>query len=392
MRLLDTSIIRSAAAPQDQGKVYSSTALCSYRDGDVEVLLCGHRVGTSKVGADGRIELRESRDGGVTWQSIPSPLDAEHAGALTPPGGEYQLAGSHLASSADGTVILVAARMRVVTEDSPEFDAQAAGIVDAECVFVRRDADGWGEPVVIDGRRTQDEWAIPCGPPVPLGGGRWFAPGERHAKAHVPEWLRGYHAFDLVSEDDGRTWTVAGDMMNDPDRVVVYYDQHLAVLDGGRLLSLAWVHDVVADVTLPARAGWSDDDGATWSEPVETPIHGGPVAPVHFGGGRVVAAYPHREEPAGVRVCRSSDGGVSWDMGSEFIVWDLASRSFVGRPAGAPVPPRTPDPLWDTMWGWSFGLPAPAPLADGTLGLAFYSIDDGGAAQVCFAKVDWAAE
>lgn len=391
MRLLETSIIRSAATPGDHGKVYSSTALCSYRDGDVEVLLCGHRVGASKVGADGRIELRESRDGGATWAAIPSPLDGEHAGPLTPPGGEYQLAGSHLASSADGTVILVAARMRVVAEGSPDYDPQAAGIVDAECVFVRRDADGWGEPFVVDARRMEDEWAIPCGPPVHLGGSRWFAPGERHAKSYVPEWLRGYHAFGLVSVDDGRTWVVVGDMMNDPDRVVVYYDQHLAVLDDGKLLSLAWVHDVVADVTLPARAGWSDDSGATWSAPVETPIHGGPVAPVHFGGGRVLAAYPHREEPAGVRVCRSPDGGVSWDVASEFIVWDLATRSFVGRPAGAPVPPTPPDPLWDTMWGWSFGLPAPTALADGNVGLAFYAIDDEGRAQVCFARVDWAS-
>ena len=73
---------------------------------------------------------------------------------------------------------------------------------------------GWS--AVVDGRRHADEWAIPCGAPVALGDGRWMFPMERHAKTHVPEWLRGYHAYAALSSDDGRTWPELVPMLNDP--------------------------------------------------------------------------------------------------------------------------------------------------------------------------------
>ena len=384
-------MIQSSPRPGGRVEIYSGTALTSYIDGDDEVLLCAFRVGTQKVGSDGRIVLRESRDGGRSWMPVLSPLDAQHAGELAPAASNLQLAGPHIGSSADGTVVLVAARMRVVDEGEPGFDAQAAGIVDAECVLLRLRDGQWSEPVVLDGRRTPDEWAIPCGPPVDLGGGRWLAPAERHAKAYMPEWLRNYHAFELLSLDDGMSWSVAGPMLNDPDRGVVYYDQHVTRLDDGRLLALAWVHDVIDDVTLTARAGWSDDEGSTWSAPRETWLRGGPAAPVNLGGDRVIAAYPHRTGPASVRVCISDDGGSTWDPASEFVVWDETTRTVTGAPADAPIASGEPGPLWDTMWGWSFGLPTITALRDGTIGLAFYAMDPDGAPVVRFARLSVSA-
>lgn len=383
VRLVHHGVIQSNPQPDGAVEIYSGTALTSYLDGAEEVLLCAFRVGTEKVGADGRVVLRESRDGGRSWMPVPSPL----AGALAPAGGNLQLAGPHIGSSTDGTVVLVAARMRVVTEGEPGFDAQAAGIVDAECVMLRFRDGEWSQPLVLDGRRSADEWAIPCGPPVHLGDGRWLAPAERHAKAHVPEWLRNYHAFEMLSTDDGASWSVAGPMLNDPEQAVVYYDQHVTLLDDGRLLTLAWVHDVIDDVTLTARAGWSDDEGSTWSAPRDTSLRGGPAAPANLGADRIIAAFPHRTPPAGVRVCLSNDGGATWDPESELVVWDETTRTITGRAAAAPVESDHPDPLWDTMWGWSFGLPTITALSDGTIGLAFYATETDGAPVVRFARL-----
>jgi len=39
---------------------------------------------------------------------------------------------------------------------------------------------------------------------------------------------------------------------------------------------------------------------------------------------------------------------------------------------------RDPDPLWGSMWGWTFGSPCPLELADGTVLVAFFAMDDGG--------------
>ena len=86
---------------------------------------------------------------------------------------------------------------------------------------------------------------------------------ERHALATVPDWLRRYNAFAVFSHDDGRTWVEPGATLNDSDERVVYYDQRMVALPDGRLLTMAWVHDVVDDVTLTARAAYSDDRGRT---------------------------------------------------------------------------------------------------------------------------------
>ena len=386
LHILHHCVIRSSAEAGAERDVYSGTGITSYRDGDNEVLMCAFRVGATKTGRDGRVLLYESRDTGKSWRQVPSPLDDEHVGSLDLAEGDLQLAGPHI-GAADGTVILAAARMRVVEQGSSEYFAPMAGIVDAECVLVRF-ADGvWSEPVLLDGRRTADEWAIPCGSPVCLGGGRWLAPAERHTMVSIPEWLRGYHAFELLSHDDGRSWSVSGPMLNDPDRIVVYYDQHVARFENGRLLSLAWVHDVLNDATLDARCGWSDDDGVSWTGPFETHLPGGPVVPAYLGGGVILVAYPHRRSPQGVRVCVSTDGGETWDLRTEIVVWDAETRSVVGLPDDVTTDTGVHGALWDTMWGWSFGMPTLAALRDGTVGLTYYAIDTDGAPQVCFARL-----
>jgi len=258
--------------------------------------------------------------------------------------------------------------------------------VGADCLLTRHDDAGWSDPALLDGRRDEHEWAIPCGNPVHLGDGHWVVPAERHAVAADAEWLRRYHAFSLGSVDDARTWQVQGPMLNDPDQRCVYYDQHLATV-GDRLLTVAWVHDVIADRTLPARAAWSDDHGATWTAPHETGIVGGPVSPVALPDGRLLAVYPRRDPPRGVRACVSEDQGRTWRLDEELVIWDDTVRRVVGVPAAQVDATPDADPLWHTMWGWTFGLPVPALLDDGSVGVAFYAADEGGASAVRFVRI-----
>jgi Neuraminidase (sialidase) len=286
------------------------------------------------------------------------------------------MAGPQIGASPDGTVVLAAARMWIVPPGSPGWDADAAGLIDADTLIARGTLDGgWDVPIVVDGRRSTDEWAIPCGPPLAFGGGRWYFPVERHARTHVADWLRGYHAFALRSTDDGRTWPEQPDMPNDPDRVVAHYDQRAALLPDGRIAALAWAHDVVHDETLTARISWSDDGGRTWSETLDTGIVGGPLNPLALPDGRLLVVYPRRTTPRGIRARLSDDGGRTW--GPETILFDEASGRLVGHSTADQARLAPDPPLWGSMWGWTFGQPVPVALDDGTVGVCFFGqVDD----------------
>jgi hypothetical protein len=283
----------------------------------------------------------------------------------------------------------MAARMRMSSPGAPDWDDQAAGMIDADCVIVRAGAGaGWDAPVIVEGRHDARGWTIPCGSPLALGSGRWILPLERHARTTVPEWLRGYEAFTAWSEDDGRTWGRLSDALNDPERRLAYYDQRMVLLTDGRILSLAWVHDVIADRTLHAQAGWSADAGLTWTAPVATPLMGGPVNPVVLDDGRVVAVYPRRTAPTGIRASISEDGGATWGTDAEIVVWDERTRRVSGEPSGGSEV-VAPDPaLWDTMWGWTFGQPMPVALGADRIGVCFFAADASGAPAVRFVTLE----
>jgi hypothetical protein len=294
-----------------------------------------------------------------------------------------------MGSSAVGTTILTAARMRMAEPDSPEWDDRAAGMVDADIAIVRSGAGaGWDTPVVIDGRHDEAGWSIPCGSPLSLGAGRWLLPLERHARTSVPDWLRGYEAFTAYSEDDGRSFGRLIDALNDPERRLAYYDQRMVVLGDGRILSLAWIHDLIADRTLNARAGWSADAGETWSEPHETSLLGGPVNPVVLDDGRVVAAYAHRTEPAGIRIAVSEDGGRTWLSDREIVIWDETVRRVTGEPPREGARAARDPALWDTMWGWTYGQPMPVRLGASQVGICFFAADTSGAPAVRFVRLE----
>jgi hypothetical protein len=329
-------------------------------------LVCAFRTGQAKMSPDGVVVLRSSGDGGATWETVRSPFGSDPEPGIS-------LAGVHLGADPAGTLVLAAARMRIVAPEDPAWDDQATGIVDADTALCRA-ADGhWEKPITLDFRRHPDEWAIPCGPPLALGDGRWIFAMERHAMVRVPDWLRRYHAFAAISNDDGRTWTHDRATLNDPEERLAYYDQRMTSLPDGRLLTMAWVHDVVDDTTLTARAGYSADGGESWSEPFDTGIVGGPINPILLRDGRILAVYNRRTAPTGIRACLSEDGGRTWCLEDEIVIYDEARREISGRRVVDADRVDSSDGLWDTMWGWTFGTPTPVELPDGTVAVTFFA-------------------
>jgi hypothetical protein len=217
---------------------------------------------------------------------------------------------------------------------------------------------------------------------VSLGGEEWILPMERHDRSVRQDWQQRYHAFALRSDDDGQTWPVESPMPNDPTGRRAHYDQRMTILADGRLVSLAWVHDVVDDRTLEARAAWSDDAGRSWSETQPTSLLGGPINPITLRDGRVLAAYARRSSPAGIRIAISDDDARTWDPADETVLYDGERRVVTGEPAPPAAARDDADPLWGSMWGWTFGSPCPVELDDGSVLVAFFAADDGGVSAI----------
>jgi hypothetical protein len=335
---------------------------------------------------DGRVKLRASDDLGRTWSDVAPPFEALPQDPIA------SLSGPHLGGSVDGTTVLMACRMWIVSPDDKRWNDDAAGLITADGLRARAGAgEGWDESTALDFKRHADEWAIPCGPPLALDGGRgpnWIFPMERHALAHVPEWLRRYHAFAVFSHDDGRTWLDPTPTLNDPEERLAYYDQRMVEVPDGRLLTMAWVHDVVSDVTLTARAGFSDDRGRSWSAPFDTGIQGGPINPLLLADGRLIAVFARRTTPAGIRAVVSEDGGSTWLVGEEFVLWDEASRQILGERA-ADQPRAAADPsLWGTMWGWTFGTPTAVQAPDGSVLVTFFASGFDGVTAIRWVRLE----
>jgi len=365
--VLDDVVVYRNPYPSFQACEASHTTLCATHSGGLPELLAGFAVGQARASADRRFHLYGSRDGGRSWQGETTPL-AEP----TTNSGPVAHAGPQLGSLTDGSVVLALARFSMTTPGKPDWVSAVGGIVDADALIaVHRSGS---RPIVssVDLRRHADEWAIPCGPVTEVAGGRLLLPMERHTLPRIAGWQAHYHAFAAVSTDGGQHWADAGPTLNDPHKRVVYYDQRFAALPDGRLLTLAWTHDVASDSTLAARCGWSDDGGLSWSPPADTPLCGGPLYPLVLPDGRLLVAFTRKAAPAGIRVTVSEDFGGTWLTDAEVVVWDDELRAVTGERASV-AEGRSPEgPLWGTMWGATFGSPALALTGANDVVMVFY--------------------
>ena len=137
-------------------------------------------------------------------------------------------------------------------------------------------------------------------------------------------------SFLVRSEDEGRTWrylsTIAAPKPGDPVGEG-FVEPTMVRLDDGRLLAV-----MRTGHHFPLYASWSEDDGATWSEPTWTGLgHGCDPSLIKLSDGRVALAWGNRFPPGWSRIgerhdaerfeypgtgtvnlALSSDGGRTW--------------------------------------------------------------------------------
>ncbi len=171
-------------------------------------------------------------------------------------------------------------------------------------------ADGgrsWTEPTQI-GPMEGWYWQNNYGRVRELPDGRVFIPGGGQKLGEEP-WYSGY----FVSHDGGRTF---------PDLVTVAHgladEIDLAPLGDGRWIAM------VRDLEPPhyLHRSYSEDDGRTWSSPVNSGMLGHCPSFLVMPSGALLLGHRQldRSRPHGCGLIASTDGGESWeDMGNIYV-------------------------------------------------------------------------
>ncbi|MBP5641146.1 MAG: exo-alpha-sialidase [Victivallales bacterium] len=128
------------------------------------------------------------------------------------------------------------------------------------------------------------------------------------------------------STDEGKTWTMLGDVPNTIDVANDTCESHVVELDNGELLGSVRIHNPLR--TLFTR---STDGGRTWSTPEDPGFPGAPAHLLKHSSGAIVCVVGYRFEPFGERARVSYDGGHAWS--DDIILRDDAPNGDLGYPA-----------------------------------------------------------
>ena len=133
------------------------------------------------------------------------------------------------------------------------------------------------------------------------------------------------------STDEGKTWTMLGDVPNTIDVANDTCESHVVELDNGELLGSVRIHNPLR--TLFTR---STDGGRTWSTPEDPGFPGAPAHLLKHSSGAIVCVVGYRFEPFGERARVSYDGGHTWS--DDIILRDDAPNGDLGYPASVQLP------------------------------------------------------
>ena len=81
-----------------------------------------------------------------------------------------------------------------------------------------------------------------------------------------------FEGFSYASDDGGRTWSKIGTFFSSTD--VTPWEVRSIQLPSGIIVLVIWAYDLKNQRHLSNHVVWSDDDGKTWSKPIDTGLRG----------------------------------------------------------------------------------------------------------------------
>ncbi|MBM4408147.1 MAG: exo-alpha-sialidase [Chloroflexi bacterium] len=287
------------------------------------VILVAHRLGVRRESNDGRPHLLRSTDDGASWQDLGRPFDdfAERG---------FDLRGAAMAELANGDVLsaIIGLDKRL---DRPVYNPDGEGLVPIVNIFARSSDNGatWSAPWRLSGQpipQTASQGLLT------LPSGDVLMTFETFKEYDEPGIWR-YQGGMLRSRDEGRTWgsqviSAASDHEGDPHDTM-WWDPRIARLGDGTLVQFYYAFRHRDGGEGPAHAGWSTDDGWTWTPPTPTSLEGQATYPIALPGhGRRLVAFQQRRTDPGVMLLHySEDGGRTFDPSVSTVIYSHAATS-----------------------------------------------------------------
>lgn len=337
--------------------------------------LCAFRGAATKGATRCAVYLTRSDDEGKTWSRPTMPF------APPPVAGAPGIFRTLYLTALGGAEVMAALCWVDHADPSlPFFNEATEGLLPTR-IFLSRSADGgehWSDVELVDTR----PYAMPTpltGPALLLPDGTWALQFELNKEyLDASPWR---HAPVLMfSSDRGRTWPRHAAAATDPANRIFYWDQRPAVLAGSRILDPFWTFDTGTSRYLPIHASESLDGGVTWSAVWDTGVPGQPASPVALPGGSVLMVYVDRTGSPTIKARLSRDGGRTWSQESELVVYGGSGSQTADK--------RTMQDAWSEMAKFSIGLPATAPLADGSVLVAWYAGPHTDLTDIRWARID----
>jgi len=326
--------------------------------GDGEVLV-SYNLGQAFESEDLRIHLSRSTDGGRTW-SDEGRLGVPEIGVGVSEGVKMVVVG-------DGTIAGLLQR-----HDRRELPG--AGLTHSETLgFVPTrfettgSSDGgrtWSEPVEVVPPIEGPEWEL-CAPITELSDGRWLLITSTwpNWQGHLPN---GHQLVAFVSSDRGVSWPECLSVMSEPEsEAVVFWESKIVEFSDGRLLAVAWCHDLPASSDRPNQYAISSDGGATWSRHRSTGLIGQTQTPLVIGDDRVLVVYRRTDEP-GLWLQDVRIEGDEWVNGSSRPLWGQSVEGTTNMG----------DSMAENFRTLRFGAPSVVRLDDGAVFFVFWCYED----------------
>ncbi|MCB1229776.1 MAG: exo-alpha-sialidase [Verrucomicrobiae bacterium] len=307
------------------------STVCRRKNGELILTWSGRRE--AHVCPFGTVEMMRSRDGGKSWTFprtlLDSAIDDRDSGCLETAKGSlivttfsslayddyYLKKGTH----ADDP------RWMAAHQRLPSDEARKAELGE----WALRSTDGgvsWSE-------RIHTIANSPHGP-IQLSDGRLLYPGKEL-------WTEGKRIGVAVSENDGQSWSWLADIpTREGDNAETgYHELHGVECASGKLLVQIRNHNAAnKGETLQTE---STDGGKTWSVPHPIGVWGLPSHLLKLSDGRLLMSYGHRRKPFGNQARISEDEGATWSepmtISGDGVSGDLGYPSTVQLDDGSLV-------------------------------------------------------
>lgn len=329
------AILTAATARNAQAKVVSTEVISQQPDlyngwptvarrqnGELLLVCSGGRE--AHVCPFGRVELMRSRDEGASWTFprvlIDGPIDDRDAGVLECPSGKTLLATTFTSLAYEPVLERGRGKWdksRVQRWEAVHQRLDAAGRKAELGCWMIRSTDGG----ITWSKRYRCPLNSPHGP-FGLSDGSVLYPGKA---------LWADNRIGVAgSTDDGLNWQWLGDIpTRDGDRKEDYHELHGVECDGGKLVVQIRNHSRKnSRETLQTH---STDGGKTWATPYSIGVWGLPSHLLKLSDGRLLMSYGHRRRPFGNQARVSNDNGATWS--EPVMISDDGAGGDLGYPS-----------------------------------------------------------